>query len=61
MVHIRSQCDHTCLHRDDRYFHGQEYNDNLVYNLDYNFNDVESLMIIANIQLKKNNVVHLRN
>ena len=61
MVCTRSQRNHTRLPGDVDYFHRKEYNDNLLFNSDYNHNDVESGMVIANVLLEKNDVVHLSN
>ena len=61
MVHTRSQRYHTHLPGDVDYFHGKEYNDDLLFNSDYNRNDVELGMIIANIELEKNDVIQLYN
>ena len=61
MVCTRSQRNHTCLPEEVDYFHRREYNDDLLFNSDYNCNDVESGMVIANVLLEKNDVVHLSN
>ena len=61
MVRTRSQRNHTRLPGEVNYFHGREYNDDLLFNSDYNHNDVESGMVIANVLLEKNDVVYFSN
>ena len=41
MVYIRSQRNHNYLPREVDYFYGREYNNDLLFNSDYNCNEVE--------------------
>ena len=61
MVWSNIQQHYTRLPNDIGYFKGEEYDDDLRFNSDYNYNDIEDNMVIANVEIEKNDVVQVLN